>query len=273
MKSTIWFGRLPESDLATISTQILAAGLFLLFAGGIAPSLAQQEQLPTDSRVLVQSDGSVVVRTNALSARWPADGEEPGVLYSFGLPSKAPQQRWLEDNTTPIFQTQWNEEGIDYTQRILITSLATNYTAALNPGTDEAVVLVEIAGHNTASEYMPARATFEVKRGNRALELELRDGLVFASGVKEPVAALDVAGEGIGSTNGVRLLFRGDMPPGISGSMTIKIPLAPPGSQEVINRLLDLEFDEELRRVKRVWKGQSQAGAPAFPLSWAEIPK
>ena len=36
--------------------------------------------------------------------------------------------------------------------------------------------------------------------------------------------------------------------------MTVKIPLYRPATTSDLNRLRDLEFDDELRRLKRAWK-------------------
>jgi hypothetical protein len=56
------------------------------------------------------------------------------------------------------------------------------------------------------------------------------------------------------------------MPPGTFGAMTIKIPLAPVEGRDALERLQDLEFDEEFRRVKRFWKSRLEAGLG--DISW-----
>ena len=52
--------------------------------------------------------------------------------------------------------------------------------------------------------------------------------------------------------------------------MTIKVPAARLKGEEAINRLHDLEFDEEFRRVKRFWADRIKAGgAPALPVAFS----
>jgi hypothetical protein len=61
------------------------------------------------------------------------------------------------------------------------------------------------------------------------------------------------------------------MPPGTSGAMTIKIPLAPLNDAAAMSRLSELEFDEEFRRVKRFWTERlKDATAVGMPLAFAE---
>jgi hypothetical protein len=199
-------------------------------------------------------------------------GTSSRLRYDFGLPSSPPVRRWIEDDALPICQTSWEKDGIRYTQKVLVTTTDTHDPTEASPGDDDAVLLVQITGHNIAAEYTTAGAVFEMKVGDRPLNLELREGLVFVAGTKDrvPLAAVDIASEGIAGTNGPQLRFQGHMPPGTSGSMTIKIPAGRLEHQSAVDRLRDVEFEEEFRRVKRLWKDRPGIARQAWPVTWAE---
>jgi hypothetical protein len=203
-------------------------------------------------------------------------GEPPPLLrWHFGLPRVWPERRWLEDESVPLFHTAWVSNGIRYTQKVLVTSLGATDLALAPAVAPETVVLVQINGLNTNSEYTLAQAAVSVELAGRPLDLHLREGLVFATGKAGParlLAALDIPGEGIAATNGLQLRFQGNMPPGTSGAMTVKIPLGPLADQKTISRLQDLDFEEEVRRVKQAWKNAGRAAAPRWPIAWMENP-
>lgn len=52
--------------------------------------------------------------------------------------------------------------------------------------------------------------------------------------------------------------------------MTIKIPAGPREHAAAIEQLRDLEFDEEFRRVKRLWKDRPGQGRETWPVIWAQ---
>jgi hypothetical protein len=189
------------------------------------------------------------------------------VRFDFGLPALPPAER-LQDDGKPILHTIWETGGVRYTQKVLVTQLGAANPAAY---TNDAVLLVQITGHNLAGEYTNAAASLTVWAGDRPLELELRGGLVYAVGIREPrlLGVLDVPGEGIAATNGTRLKFQGHMPPGTTGAMTLKLPARPLSGETEINRLRDLEFDEEAQRVKKFW-GLPDPRLPA-PVAWGEV--
>ena len=58
----------------------------------------------------------------------------------------------------------------------------------------------------------------------------------------------------------VDLEFEGKMPPGTSGSLVIRIPVRQPEAAAEVNRLQDLDFDEEYQRVKTSWLARSRSG-------------
>jgi hypothetical protein len=178
------------------------------------------------------------------------------VGYDFGLPTHRPIRQWRDASELPVYHARWEQGGIRYTQTVFLTRLE-----LANPETGmlrdiKEVLLVQLVGENFTSEYADAAAAFALEIGGRPVELELREGMVYQTdeGASELIAAVDVAAEGIASSSGTRLRFRGHMPPGTSGSMTVKILGAPLEREDWIIRLQDLEFDEALRRAKRPWK-------------------
>jgi hypothetical protein len=181
----------------------------------------------------------------------------------FGLPKSAPVHRGHADGVRLICVSQWEERGIRYTQTALITRLTAEEGSAR-------VLMVQLTGENGSREYSEARAAFGVLFGDEPLELEWRQGLVHARNLpQEPViAAIEIGAEGIEESSGPRLKFRGQMPPGTSGAMTIKIPLERLTGEEQFNHLHDLEFDQEYRRLKRSWPSQTTApGHPGIKLA------
>ena len=201
--------------------------------------------------------------------------KSPRIVCQFGLPAQAPDRRWLENDQLPIFQTAWETNGIRYTQKVLLTTLGTNDPSLASPTHPESVVLVQITGLNTNAEYTSASASFAIEVGGRPLDLELREGLIYVSGSPEaaPMGALDIPGEGITAARGPQLKFQGNMPPGTSGSMTVKIPVTALKDPKAITRLQDLDFDEQFQRVKKAWKQSLQANSLPWPFTWVEPQK
>jgi hypothetical protein len=194
-------------------------------------------------------------------------------VFAFGLPAGPATQRELESGKLPIVRTQWEHNGIRYTQTVLLTRLKPEGLFSEGTLPTDSVLVVQITGENTASEYTEATAEFGVRAEGRTLDLELCDGRVRAIGAGEAdlVAVIDVPATGIAGARGNGLRFRGSMPPGTSGAMTIKIPLAPLNDAAAMSRLSELEFDEEFRRVKRFWTERlKDATAVGMPLAFAE---
>jgi len=215
-----------------------------------------------DHAVLVKSDGSVVIPV-------VAECSSPGATNSsmrltFGLPQNAPVRRWLEDDALPVCRSVWETNGIRYTETVLVTRRITGEWTNSNPPTAEAVVMVQIFGENFANDYAAAGAHLAIERAGAPLPLELRDDLVFStSGASDNfLAALEIPASGIVNTNGLRLDFHGNIPPGNTGAMVVKFPLAPPSREDEIEQLRDLQFDQELQRVKRHWEKHGRVPAP-----------
>jgi hypothetical protein len=236
----------------------------LLTAGAGPDSGAADASVP-DAAVLVGADGSVCWVTEAFGSR-SGQGRQP-VRYDFGLPDKKAQRRWLENETLPICHTICEKNGIRYTQNILLTRLGPGDLMTDRKLPVDAVLLVQIVGENFTNEYAEASAALAMEVGGQKLNLELREGLVFAGSTNAPVlaGAIDIAAAGIAGAKGSTLRFRGNMPPGNTGAMTIKIPLGRLRDNAAIERLRDLEFDGELRRVKQFWGDHGKSGG-AGPL-------
>jgi hypothetical protein len=213
--------------------------------------------------------------------RWTADGSLHALLrrmdgrqseglalrYHFGLPEQPPVARWLEDETLPIHHARWEHADMQYTQIALISRIEPGDLMPDGLLPADAVILVQLTGLSVASEYVDATATFQVEIEFEPIDLKLDRGVVRAihAGQVMFLAAVQVPAEGIETHHGPQLRFRGHMPPGTFGAMTIKIPLGPLGSEEAFERLHDLEFDDEFRRVKRYWKSRLAGDAESSP--------
>lgn len=211
------------------------------------------------------SDGSIAAPAPT-GLKLPGD-EAPAVpklIWRFGLPELPPESTSLLDDRLPIFTTTWLKHGIRYTQTVLLTT-----TEGESPGASGSdVLLVQLTGENTASEYTDANAGLRVEFSGHPLPLHLESGLVrWVAGDAAPVlAAINVPAEGVDATEGDALGFHGHMPPGTSGAMTIKIPLDRIQGEAAENALRDLEFDEQFRKVRRAW--QQRLPVPAPKPSW-----
>jgi hypothetical protein len=233
---------------------VLASALAL--PGGL---LAGQAPGP----VTVHPDGSITGLRPAFRAATGLTAAPDRFRLDFGLPRQPPVERWLESGLLPICHTRWEHAGIRYTQSVLLTRLAEGDPTPAGQPAPDGVLMVRLAGACAASEYTEATAAFAVELQGSPVELVLREGLAFdaRAGPDALVAMVDITAGGVASTNGPRLSFRGSMPPGTSGSMTIKLPLGTLPHSADLDRLRDLDFDEEARRVKRFWLEQARARA------------
>ena len=221
---------------------------------------------------LVQSNGTIVCPRPFGSLKLVASTDSQPLRFIFGLPPQPPVRRWLENEAVPICRTSWEQNHIRYTQTVLVTRLS---EGDLLPGgvlATDAVLLVNLFGENTATEYTVATAAFAVQAGDQTLEVEWRDGFVHLAGPKNtpPLAWVDIPSGGIAGTRGARLRFQGNLPPATTGSMTVKLPLAALDREEARQRLQDLNYDEEFQRVKRFWIERAKAGRTnGFPIVFA----
>ncbi len=184
--------------------------------------------------------------------------------YDFGLPGAAPTKRVIEDECLPIMNTEWGQDGIRYTE----TAFATRF----DPGSlgfpdmhadDTTVLMVRIAGRNVAQEYKEAHAVLTLKADGRVLPLTFTNGLVFAKLPSGQIlrAQVDCQAEGKPHADGKGLRFFGNMPPGTDGTLVLKIPFITLDKPEEIERLRDLDFDAEFKRVKTFWTARADASA------------
>jgi hypothetical protein len=189
------------------------------------------------------------------------------VRYHFGLPAQPPDRRWREDDQLPIHHAVWEHQEIRYTQTLLLSRIQPGELMPNGTIPEDTVILVQLTGMSLATEYTDAVASLQVDVDGQPFKLALDRGLVRAATHHPPLylAALDVPAEGVDTSSGPRLQFRGHMPPGTSGAMTIKIPLRPLVGTESLNRLLDLEFDDEFRRVRRYWQSRIAADPQTPP--------
>lgn len=217
--------------------------------------------------VQIYSNGVVVCSAGAFLVGHGLQGV--GVRFDFGLPVVAPSRRfWLDE--VPILQTEWENGGVRYTQRVLVTRWG---EGPLDGLTDDAVLVVQIAGESLVQEYTNATASLAVQAGKEIRPLELRGGWVYQrpGGGDTPLAFLDIPSVGIVTTNGLRLQFQGHMPPANSGAMTLVVPRQPLTAGAVRDRVVDLDFNETLHRVRQFWRSAAAQNIRP-PLAWGDAP-
>ena len=220
------------------------------------------------SSLVVRQDGSVLTRMPVLSRFAPRGDRQPEVRFDFGLPPIRPIRQWREDGEAPVCRTLWETNGIRYTAIVMITNAKLGEERSGGAPT----LVVQLIGENFGSEYREACAALAVEVDGRRLQVELVGELVRVTKVDPPdvLAVVQVPSAGTAVGAGERLEFRGDMPPGTSGSMTVKIPLGEVRGEAWIERLRDLEFDDELKRVRREWKEGGPDRLAGFGLRFEE---
>ncbi len=182
--------------------------------------------------------------------------------YDFDLPRSAPLRRGLEEDCLPLITTEWERDGIRYTQTAFVTRLDPGSLGFPDMQADDtAVLLVKIHGRNLASEYRTAHATLSLRADGRPVSLTMREGLLFArqDGAERLRAAVEVQGAVQGVETAGKIHFAGHMPPGTDGHMVLRIPFITLDRPEEIERLRDLDFDAEFRRVKAFWQARADA--------------
>lgn len=216
--------------------------------------------------VQVFSNGVVICPTGAFPG-WAAAGKE--ARWDFGLPSAPPTRRFfLED--VPILQTEWEHQGVRYTQRVLVTRLE---DGPLDGGGEDAVLVVQIAGESLVQDYTNAAASLALRVNQEAWPLEWRGGLIYRPGreLPHPLAFLDIPSVGLVKTNGLRLEFQGHMPPANTGAMTLWVPRRRLAPGAALDRLVDMDFNETLQRVRDFWRRPETKNIRP-PLAWGEPP-
>jgi hypothetical protein len=263
--------------MVAVMVQMSKAGWWMLalWSSFVWLGLTRAEPGPTQSTnafspsspITVHADGSI---TRVVSGGDASSAGRPRTIrYQFGLPAKPPVQRWLEQGSLPICHSRWEQDGIRYTQSVLLTRLA---DGALEPGgmpAADSVLLVQLVGENTASEYTEAKAALGITRGEQILRLELNENLVqeVGAGGKTFLGAIEIPAGGVAAAEGWQLRFHGSMPPGTSGAMTFKYPLTELSGEKALDPLRFMDFTEELRRVRQYWQTRIKDGGHSiFPV-------
>jgi hypothetical protein len=212
--------------------------------------LVNAELTSAGAPIVIHPDGSLKIEAiNPAGTQFLTPGQP--IRYTFGLPPQRPKEQTLEKDGLPICHSSWESEGIRYTQIVLQTRLKAGDLMPAGKIPPDAVLLVRLVGECLAREYTDAHVALGIQAQEHALTLELREDLVHARTQPLPLALIDIPASASISTNGPHMQFRGSMPPATSGSMTIKIPLGQLDSPESIQQLRNLDFEEELHRVRK----------------------
>jgi hypothetical protein len=192
------------------------------------------------------------------------------IVLRFGLPAIPAERQWREGQA---LRGLWITNGVRYSQTVLLKRAAVEQAP---PGdAPPAVLLVNIEGENTNSNYADATAALAVEWDGTRRELELEAGLVkLLDGPRDSLlGALEIPESGVRRSRGDTLQFYGSIPPSLKGSMTLKVPLTPIKGAEAEERLRDLVFEDELRKVlksSRKSAAQAEPAAPALAMEEEE---
>jgi hypothetical protein len=234
--------------LSIIGTLLLLEHFFCAYS---------QSSDKNDATVLIHSDGSISCH---VACAFIESATKPKmVTFHFGLPAIPYEKRWQEADDKPIFYSSWLDNGIRYIQTVFTTISQTN-NPIQNPAQQTPnLLIVNIMGQSITNQYAEASAALKITFGpTNTQHLVLKDCVVNLKSDTElrPFAFLEVPAEGIAESKGYQLQFFGNMPPSISGSMTLKMPLTGNLTTTDWEALRDKDFSEELEKVKRHWAKQ-----------------
>lgn len=185
--------------------------------------------------------------------------------FDLGLPNKKPIKRELEEQCLPIIHTVWEDNGIRYTQTAFVTRLTPGDLGFPGMQSDDtAVLIVKIHGENLDSEYRVGKLNIKLNVDGKKVPLILDNDLILAlsSNNKRLLrAAVQINGTPSVITNDGQIAFSGNMPPGATGYMIIKIPFITLENEQEISLLRNLDYDAEFSRVKNHWKKRIQDGS------------
>lgn len=193
------------------------------------------------------SPATVEVHADGGISSLPVSGGAKHSRLSFELPPGAFTNFTKEGEVIRRF---WVNKGIQYTQTAFITAVKVHTDAKQE---ETAVLMAQISGLNTNSQYAEAWCALGFKVGNQWERLELKDDVLWLSvgGSNIPLAVLEVPSSGVKNHEGTLLRFSGNMPPSEKGALTLKIPLHEDVKTETVEALKDVEFSQELRRAAR----------------------
>ena len=216
----------------------------------------------------IQADGTVFCVNDRIeqppgrdSTRMHWGGQRLDI--GFDLPAGEPAKRWIEEDCLPIIHTEWDHEGIHYHQTAFATRLEPGGLGFPDVQADTTtVLLVRLAGHNTAAEYKPAHVAMSLHVDGKAVPLKTRENLVFAQLKEgEPLRAMiDGQGQARPPETDGKIQYFGNMPPGADGAIVVKLPFITLDTPAELERLRDLDFDQELARARKFWKSRADFG-------------
>ncbi len=215
----------------------------------------------------VDPDGSVFCVNNFIdypkgkdTARRTWGGDR--LHYSFGLPQGLPVKRWIEDESLPMINAQWEKGGVRYTQTAFATRLEPGRIGPPDMQADDTTVLmVRISVENAGSSDAPAAAALGLDVDGHPLALTLRNGFVYAkldSG-EALRCSFEVRDEASVTAENGKILFSGDLPATERADLIVKIPFITLDRPEELQRLKSLDFATEFGRVRAHWQQRRDA--------------
>jgi hypothetical protein len=173
----------------------------------------------------------------------------------FDLPRNESARRWVEEECSSILHTEWDHAGIRYTQTTLMIHMASEKGDSLaGQDGDIDVLFVRLAGRNLTNVYTNAHVMLSLTEDNRSVPLIVRDGLLQArqASGKEIVSGIVDCPVDSELVDGRSVRYSASIPPGNDGCMFVKILFAPVETPKELERVRELDFEHEFRRVKRL---------------------
>lgn len=200
-------------------------------------------------RLLVAAEPVVVGADGTIRLHLPQKKAPPvAASFRFGLPACNPAKLWREND---VLHGLWETNGLRYRQTVLMTASPDRNGSPLSPEDGKSILLVNIEGENTNADYAQASAALEMTAAGERQQLELVDGRIWRGegSDRSVLAGFEIPESGIKVSKGQVLHFAGNMPPSLKGSMTLKLPLDSQVNDASADRLADLDFETEVRRV------------------------
>jgi len=215
----------------------------------------------------VNPDGSVFCVNDRIdrpagkdSARRTWEGNR--LEYGFGLP-ETPDERWIQDGCLPIVHARWERGGVRVTQTALATRLDKGGLGYPDMKADDTVVLmVRLVVENRAGEAAAFDQSLSIEADGRPLELAMREGMAAARirGPERPRCMVQWTPGADAAVEKGRLRWRPALPAQGRAEMVVKIPFITLDQPAEIQRLRELDFADELSRVRDFWRERADAG-------------
>jgi hypothetical protein len=199
---------------------------------------------------------------------WDGRVEAGGVLWSLGTGDREVRGRWLSvmEDDLPIPASRWNSGGFEHEQETFVTLLEGPLGPEARDERIPAVLLTRLSAANRKAATETARFRISLQ-GAGPLALE---GNVLSTEPGEALRGLLLIPEGAAATLGPNneVHVRAQVAAGRETSLNLAIPYYPYLSEPQRQRLRELDYARERRRVADYWR---EAAGSAVPFQVPEL--